>query len=377
MTLPWKREMDRVDGVAGPRPVLRLDTMTGDWINTNSESLGIRRVRVMARGGGLTVRPVSAGEPAPGDWGEAAAGSIFADGMRSDHGMAWIARFRAASGWESHLQANVNLGLLVLAAFHAAPFSERSERSERSEGSDRPERSERPEGSEPPGRSAGSERAERSEAPRRPGRSAGSSYFAREFYRRADGAVSADHGPGSDAGSVPPFGGGEGGEGGEGGGGGEGGAVDPGPLLGIWHNTNPTARGIARIDLRGLRDLRELRDPRDLRELPRLRELPERQPEPLGHAGAAFTCQVLGVGAPASGGSSGPPIDWGPVPATPFAHDSRDGEAMAFSAAYDFGFQQVELQANVKQGVLVVATFNHFAASDPRSSYFTREFFYR
>jgi len=306
VTLPWKREMDRVDGAVGPRLVLRLETMTGDWVNTNSESLGIRRVQVMARGGGLTVRPVAAGEPAPGDWGEAAAGSIFADGMRSDHGMAWSARFRAASGWESHLQANVNLGLLVLAAFHAAPCSDRSAADEE------------------------------------PGRCGGSSYFAREFYRRADGAVSSDHGPSSDAGTAPPS---------EGGGGG---AVDPGPLLGTWHNTNPTARGIARIDLRQLR-----------------------QPEQRRHAEAGFTCQVLGVGAPAPSGSSEPPIDWGRVSATAFAHDSGDRMAMAFSAAYDFGFQQVELQANVKQGVLVVASFNRFAASDPRSSYFTREFFYR
>jgi hypothetical protein len=336
--------------------------MTGDWRNTNSESPGIRRVQVTARDGGLTVRPVSAGGPAPGDWGEALAGSIFADGMRSDHGMAWTARFRAASGWESHLQANVNLGLLVLAAFHAAPCAERAEGSERTEGSERsgrPERFERSVGGAGSGRAG---RSDRSAVSGGPGQPCGSSYFAREFYRRAGGPAISE--PGPDAGPGPGRGAGDGdgpgprrgaGDGlGPGAGPGDGtvppfaagggGAVDPRPLLGTWHNTNPGARGIARIVLR---------------------------------ESAAFTCQVLGVGAQASSGSSGPPIDWGPVPATPFAHDSQDREAMAFSAAYDFGFQQVELQANVKQGVLVVASFNRFAASDPRSSYFTREFFYR
>src|SRR5438270_9450945 len=125
MTLRWMREMDRMDAAAdagrrpAPRAVLRLDAMTGDWINTNAESSGLRRVRVSAGGGGggLAVRPVSAGEPAPGDWGTLAADAVFADGMRSDHGMAWMARAGTASGWESRLQANVNLGLLVLAVF--------------------------------------------------------------------------------------------------------------------------------------------------------------------------------------------------------------------------------------------------------------------
>ena len=313
MTLRWMREMDRLDAAAdaGRRPAtraaLRLDAMTGDWINTNAESSGLRRVVVSTRdgggGGGMAVRPVSAGEPAPGDWGTLAADAVFADGMRSDHGMAWIALARTASGWESRLQANVNLGLLVLAVFHASPGRERS------------------------------------------------SWFAREFYRRAGdaagpdpGATAADAAAERTAAGAPPAGSGAGGggTGGIGGTGGSdetgGGGVDPAPLAGTWHNTNPAARGIARINLE--------------------------------RTNGAFTARVAGVGGAA-------PVDWGRAPAIPFAHDAAARAAMAFRAAYDFGFQQVELQANVKQGVLVVASFNSFAAGDPRSSYFTREFFYR
>jgi hypothetical protein len=119
------------------------------------------------------------------------------------------------------------------------------------------------------------------------------------------------------------------------------GMLDPAPLLGTWINTNPQVRGIARIVLAA--------------------------------NGGRFTVQIFG----ANGANGDSPIDWGEVPAVPFAHDAGSRETMAFSAAYDLGFQRVELQANVKQGVLVVASFNEFTDGSGRSSYFTREFFYR
>src|SRR6266498_1636250 len=52
--------------------------------------------------------------------------------------------------------------------------------------------------------------------------------------------------------------------------------------------------------------------------------------------------------------------DWGVVAAPVFAFTFDGREAGAFSAVYDFGFAEVRLQANVKLGVLVVATFNRF-----------------
>ena len=69
--------------------------------------------------------------------------------------------------------------------------------------------------------------------------------------------------------------------------------------------------------------------------------------------------------------------DWGRVEAPLFAFTFADKQAGAFSAVYDFGFEEVRLQANVKSGVLVVATFNQFRDESGRSNYFDREFFYR
>jgi hypothetical protein len=69
--------------------------------------------------------------------------------------------------------------------------------------------------------------------------------------------------------------------------------------------------------------------------------------------------------------------DWGKVAADVFAFEFDSGQAGAFSAVYDFGFADVRVQANVKQGVLVVVTLNAFKDGSGRSNYFNREFFYR
>jgi hypothetical protein len=69
--------------------------------------------------------------------------------------------------------------------------------------------------------------------------------------------------------------------------------------------------------------------------------------------------------------------DWGAVAAPVFAFTFDGRQAAAFSAVFDFGFEEVRLQANVKSGVLVVATFNQFRDQSGRSNYFDREFFYR
>lgn len=69
--------------------------------------------------------------------------------------------------------------------------------------------------------------------------------------------------------------------------------------------------------------------------------------------------------------------DWGAVEVPVFAFTFDGKTAGAFSAHFDFGFEEVRLQANVKSGVLVVASFNRFADESGRSNYFDREFFYR
>ncbi len=116
-------------------------------------------------------------------------------------------------------------------------------------------------------------------------------------------------------------------------------ALDPGPLLGTWKNTNPEPRGIAGIELRQ-------RDGK------------------------------LAVRVHGAGGADGW-MDWGEAEGDVFAKCASSREAMAFSARYDLGFQIVELQANIKQGVLVVASFHEIRDGSGRSSYFAREFFFR
>jgi hypothetical protein len=69
--------------------------------------------------------------------------------------------------------------------------------------------------------------------------------------------------------------------------------------------------------------------------------------------------------------------DWGVVDAPVFAFEFEGKEAGAFSAVYDFGFEEVRLQVNVKAGVLVVVTLNRFNDDSGRTNYFNREFFYR
>lgn len=69
--------------------------------------------------------------------------------------------------------------------------------------------------------------------------------------------------------------------------------------------------------------------------------------------------------------------DWGVAEAAVFAFEFDSAQAGAFAAVYDFGFEEVRLQANVKAGVLVVVTLNQFRDGSGRTSYFNREFFYR
>jgi hypothetical protein len=69
--------------------------------------------------------------------------------------------------------------------------------------------------------------------------------------------------------------------------------------------------------------------------------------------------------------------DWGLADAPVFGFEFDASQAGAFSAVYDFGFQEVRLQANVKAGVLVVVTLTRFRDGSGRGNYFHREFYYR
>ena len=160
----------------------------------------------------------------------------------------------------------------------------------------------------------------------------GYDYFAREFYRSGDratapaatpwsataGRVGGDD-PDEAVHAVPglPFDGSE--------------------IFGTWQNTNPGSSGIARI---------------------RIDE----------NARNGAMVRLWGARAPA-------PAEWGSVEADLFALSSGSRLAMAFSARYQADDVAITLQANIKQGVLVVASFTEF--DDDRSNYFHREFYYR
>lgn len=81
------------------------------------------------------------------------------------------------------------------------------------------------------------------------------------------------------------------------------------------------------------------------------------------------------------GGGAGPsPNDWGVVRTTTvYAGDLRSGDALAgaFVANYELPDADVELQANLNLGLLVVATYVAFREPGPHANRFTREFFRR
>ena len=82
-----------------------------------------------------------------------------------------------------------------------------------------------------------------------------------------------------------------------------------------------------------------------------------------------------------AGGGAGPsPADWGIVRTdTVYAGwlTSGDAAAGAFVAHYAFPDADVELQANLNLGLLVVATYVRFKEPGPYANRFTREFFRR
>lgn len=116
------------------------------------------------------------------------------------------------------------------------------------------------------------------------------------------------------------------------------GPIIPAPLLGTWLNTNAASKGITTAIL--------------------------------SRQSGSITVRIVAAGDPS-------PHDWGESAASLFAADASSTEAMAFSAFYDFGFMETQLQAHVRQGVLIIAKFDRFKDSSGRSNYFSKEFFYR
>jgi hypothetical protein len=110
------READRLDGAPPAAGPLDVSPLLGIWTNTNPASRGIVRFVLGCRDGILTVRSFGAGSPER-DWGEVEAERVYTDGIASRNVMSFTARYDFGF-LECHLQANMNLGLLVVAGFN-------------------------------------------------------------------------------------------------------------------------------------------------------------------------------------------------------------------------------------------------------------------
>lgn len=130
------READRIPDDEAP---LRLDPLDptpvlGTWWNTNQRTWGIHRAELTERAGtesdgnegdgtegdrNAVWMHVWAADPAmaePVDWGEVAVERLYTDGPRSNVVCGYTATFELGHA-RTHIQANQNHGLTVLAAF--------------------------------------------------------------------------------------------------------------------------------------------------------------------------------------------------------------------------------------------------------------------
>ena len=77
------------------------------------------------------------------------------------------------------------------------------------------------------------------------------------------------------------------------------------------------------------------------------------------------------------GAVEGKLVDWGRAPATLFFDRNDEGMEQPFAVRWEHGFMTVAAHGFLRQGVLVILTFTRFNDGDPRTSYFSKEFFFR
>lgn len=266
-----------------PGPPLLAPTL-GTWFNCNPRTGEIVRLVLAERGDGLRLRCFGADDADPIDWGETPA-QPHVSALDSREVTGFTARYEFGF-METQIAANIKYGVLVIQSYNR--FLDGSRR--------------------PP-------------------------YFTREFFhQRLDKPPAGALAPTDVAAALPyrmaadrlmtaPRGRG---------------AVDLGPLLGRWHNTNPNTKGIASVVLERAADAYEI-------------------------GATGVSCDE----------------DWGRVPAIPHAAHVSGREPAGFLARFDFGFSEVLFSANEAKGLLIIASFTTFRDDSGRSSYFTREFFYR
>lgn len=107
-------------------------------------------------------------------------------------------------------------------------------------------------------------------------------------------------------------------------------------LPGIWVNSNPDTKGIARMVM--------------------------------SRSDGNLSLQVYATGPDGL-------IDWGAVDVSVLTSSPWSRSGAGFTCLYDFGFAETELQGMIMKGLLVLAQFHRFKDDSKRVDYFMREYF--
>jgi len=112
------REWERVSLVP-PAPRVAVESMCGVWLKTNEKAQWIGRVDVDVDGDDLVAHVYGGGlGPSPADWGLARSEIVYGSWLTGGDALAgaFICHYELA-GASVELQANLNLGLLVVATY--------------------------------------------------------------------------------------------------------------------------------------------------------------------------------------------------------------------------------------------------------------------
>jgi hypothetical protein len=114
------------------------------------------------------------------------------------------------------------------------------------------------------------------------------------------------------------------------------GPMDISGLPGIWVNSNPDTRGIARMVM--------------------------------SESNGNLSLQVHAIGPDGL-------IDWGTAEVSVFASSPSSRVGAGFTCLFDFGFAETRLQGSMAKGLLVLAQYHSFKDDSGRVDYFVREYF--